>query len=344
MSKHPFWQLYLARLREFHREPEVIFWMFGFPVLLTLALGFAFRSKPAEDAIPVAVLQSAGSSQLATALAADPRLLPRELSSQDAQNALRMGRVALIVVPGAEPTLQFDPTRPDSAIARRAVDDALQRAAGRTDPVTVALEERSEPGGRYIDFLVPGLMGMNIMGGGMWGVGFVLVDMRMRKLLKRLVATPMSRVDFLGAMMASRMSMVLVELGLILLFGVWVFDVPVRGSWLAATLLVLLGSFAFCGLGLLVASRTDKIETASGLMNLVMMPMWVVSGIFFSSERFPDLLQPFIKALPLTALNDALRAVLLEGAPLSTQLVRIAVLLCWGLGAFVVALRIFRWS
>ncbi len=344
MSRHPFWQLYLARLREFHREPEVIFWMFGFPVLLTVALGFAFRSKPADDIISVAVLQSVNAQRTVDALSAESRLKPQLLSEEEAKAALRMGRVALIVQPGTTPTLAFDPTRPDSAIARRAVDDALQRAAGRTDPLQVGLSETSEPGGRYIDFLVPGLMGMNIMGGGMWGVGFVLVDMRMRKLLKRLVATPMRRTDFLGAMMASRMSMVLIELGLILLFGVLVFSVPVRGSWLAVTLLVVLGSFAFCGMGLLVASRTDKIETASGLMNLVMMPMWVVSGIFFSADRFPAALQPLIKALPLTALNDALRAVILEGASLSAQAGRIAVLLAWGVVSFLIALRIFRWT
>ncbi|MFN7965411.1 MAG: ABC transporter permease [Acidobacteriota bacterium] len=344
MSGHPFWQLYLARLREFHREPEVIFWMFGFPVLLTVALGFAFRSKPADDIISVAVLSGPRASQTVEALSVEGRLKAQLLSEPDAKAALRMGRVALIVEPGDPPVLRFDPTRPDSAIARRAVDDALQRAAGRIDPVKLTLAETSEPGGRYIDFLVPGLMGMNIMGGGMWGVGFVLVDMRMRKLLKRLVATPMRRSHFLGAMMASRMSMVLIELGLILMFGVWVFSVPVRGSWLAVTLLVILGSFAFCGMGLLVASRTDKIETASGLMNLVMMPMWVVSGIFFSAERFPAMLQPLIKALPLTALNDALRAVILEGASLSAQAGRLTVLLAWGVVSFVVALRIFRWT
>jgi ABC-type multidrug transport system permease subunit len=344
MSRNPFLQLCLARMREYWREPEVIFWMFGFPVLLTLALGFAFRSKPAEEEIPVAVLAGPQAEAVRDQLQRASSLRPTIMSAEQATGSLRMGRVALIVEPGPTPSLQFDPTRPDSAIARRVVDDALQRAAGRTDPLALELRENSEPGGRYIDFLVPGLMGMNIMGGGMWGVGFMLVDMRMRKLLKRFVATPMRKSHFLVAMMASRMLMVLIELALILGFGWLVFDVPIRGSWLTVVMLVIVGAACFCGLGLLVASRTDKIETASGLMNLVMMPMWVVSGIFFSSARFPDWMQPFVKALPLTALNDSLRAVILEGGSLSQQLTRIALMLAWGGLAFLIALRVFKWS
>ncbi len=341
---HPFWQLFLARIREFHREPEVVFWMFGFPVLLTIALGVAFREKPAEEHMSVGVLAGSGSAEAAAALGADPRIQVSVLEEEPARTALRMGRIAALVEPGSSPAMRFDPTRPDAAVARRAAEDALQKAAGRADPVTVREEPFAERGGRYIDFLVPGLMGMNVMGGGMWGVGFVLVDMRMRKLLKRLVATPMRKSHFLGAVIGSRMTMVTIELSLVMLFGGWLFGVPLRGSLFSVLVITMLGSFAFCGLGLLVASRTDKIETASGLMNLVMMPMWVVSGIFFSSDRFPGVAQPFIRALPLTALNDALRAVILEGAPLVSQGGRILVMALWGCVAFAVSLRIFRWS
>ncbi len=202
----------------------------------------------------------------------------------------------------------------------------------------------TEPGARYIDFLIPGLLGMNIMSGGMWGVGFVLVEMRTRKMLKRLAATPMRRADFFGAMMTSRMALVFGEMVLLLVFGWLVFGLLIRGSLLAIAFLVLLGASVFSGLGLLVASRARKIETVSGLINLVMLPMFVFSGIFFSSERFPAVLQPFIKALPLTALNDSLRAVILEGASLGSQWARVAVMAAWGLVAFLIALRKFRWT
>jgi ABC-type multidrug transport system permease subunit len=187
---------------------------------------------------------------------------------------------------------------------------------------------------------------MNIMSGGMWGVGFALVDMRTKKLLKRLVATPMKRRDFLGAMMGSRGLFVVLEMVLMLALGWLVFGMVVRGSLLGITLLAVLGAFCFASLGLLVASRAKKIETVTGLINLVMLPMFVFSGIFFSSDRFPALIQPFIKALPLTALNDALRASILEGASLldSGQLARIGILLAWGGISFVLAMRWFRWA
>jgi ABC-type multidrug transport system permease subunit len=229
-------------------------------------------------------------------------------------------------------------------MARARVDDALQRAAGRADVLTLREELVTQPGARYIDFLIPGLLGMNIMSGGLWGIGFVIVEMRSRKLLKRLVATPMKRSHFMAAMMASRMLLVIGELALLLGFAWLVFDLVNQGSLLLVTALSLLGAFSFAGLGLLVACRARKIETVSGLMNLVMMPMFVASGIFFSADRFPDVVQPFVQALPLTALNDALRAVILEGADLSSQLGRIAILGAWGGVSFVLALRWFRWT
>ncbi|HXU12297.1 MAG TPA: ABC transporter permease, partial [Candidatus Binatia bacterium] len=237
-----------------------------------------------------------------------------------------------------------DPTRPDSVMARHLVDDALQRAAGRVNPVKGRETLVTEPGARYIDFLIPGLLGMNIMSGGMWGVGFLLVDMRTRKLLKRLIATPMKRTDFLGAIMTSRIILVLTEMTLLLIFGRLIFHLVVQGSLWTVIVLAVLGAFVFAGLGLLVASRTARIETASGLMNIVMLPMFVFSGIFFSSDRFPAAIQPFVKALPLTALNDALRAAILEGADLASQAGRILIMLVWGVVAFVVALRLFRWN
>ncbi len=340
-----FASLMLARLKEFIREPEVIFWVFGFPVLLAVALGIAFRNKP-PDHVAVGVVEVDGAARVVETLAAAKGFDVVRLAPDDAAQRLRMGKVALVVVPGATLEYRFDPTRPDSSLARRMVDDALQRASGRTDPVTVTEVLVAEPGARYIDFLIPGLLGMNIMSGGMWGVGFALVDMRTKKLLKRLVATPMKRRDFLGAMMGSRGLFVVLEMVLMLALGWLVFGMVVRGSLLGITLLAVLGAFCFASLGLLVASRAKKIETVTGLINLVMLPMFVFSGIFFSSDRFPAMVQPFIKALPLTALNDALRASILEGAALvdPAQLARIGILLAWGGVSFVLAMRWFRWA
>jgi len=342
-SRHPFVELYKSRVREIWREPEVLFWVFGFPVLLAVGLGIAFRNKP-PDEIAVAVIDGPGSAAVVETLRAQPGFHVDAIAPEEAGTSLRMGRVGLVVVPSDPPEYRFDPTRPDGLLARGRVDDVLQRAAGRVDLLVPKDSPVSEPGGRYIDFLIPGLLGMNIMSGGMWGIGFAIVEMRSRKLLKRLVATPMRRTHFLAAMMASRMTLVFFEVALMLVFGWLVFDMTVRGSLASVVLLSVLGAFSFAGLGMLVATRAQKTETVSGLMNLVMLPMFVLSGVFFSSDRFPDVIQPFVQALPLTALNDALRAVVLEGRDLASQAVRIGILLAWGVVSSVLALRFFRWN
>lgn len=342
-DRSPFRELFLARMREFYRQPEVVFWVFGFPILLAVGLGIAFREK-APDQVTVGVVRGAGDEAALTALSAERGFQPKLVEPERAEDELRLGKVSIVVEPGTVPTLRFDPTRPESVLARARVDDALQRAAGRTDAFEAREQLVTKPGSRYIDFLIPGLLGMNIMSGGLWGIGFVIVEMRSRKLLKRLVATPMKRTHFMAASMASRMVLVIGELALLLFFGWLVFGMVIQGSWLLVTALALLGAFVFAGIGLLVASRARKIETVSGLMNLVMMPMFVTSGVFFSSERFPDVVQPLVKALPLTALNDALRAVILEGADLGSQLARIGILAAWGVVSFVLALKLFRWT
>jgi len=259
---------------------------------------------------------------------------------------LRRGRVDVVVRKGAagEIEYQLDPSRPEATIARGRVDDALQRAAGRKDPEATRDVAFSEPGGRYIDFLMPGILGMNIMSGGMWGVGFNLVDMRIKKLLKRLVATPMRRSDFMASIVLMRIAFMVIEASFVLGFGWLAFGVPFRGSPLAVFAIGALGALCFGGIGLLLASRARRIEAVMGLMNVVTMPMLIASGVFFSADRFPAALQPLIQALPLTALNDALRAVVLEGAPLASQVTRLLVLAFWGALSFAVGLRLFRWN
>jgi ABC-type multidrug transport system permease subunit len=278
------------------------------------------------------------------ALAASPDLEPRLLPSEEARQALRRGRVVLVVSGDTVPEYAFDPDQPDSRPARLAVDAALQRAAGRGDVFEAGRSEVTEPGSRYVDFLVPGLLGMNLMGTGMWGIGFSLVVARNGNLLKRFVAAPVRRSELLGAQILSRLLFLVPEVAALLLFAWWFLDVPVRGSLLLLVAISVLGALTFSGLGLLTAARPRTIEGVSGLMNLVMVPMWIFSGIFFSTERFPTVAQPFIQALPLTALNDALRAVMLDGAGLQPLLPELAILVAWGFATFVVAVKVFRWQ
>ena len=229
-------------------------------------------------------------------------------------------------------------------MARSAADDFLQRAAGRQDVIATRDHEANEPGGCYIDFLVPGLLGMGLMGGGLWGVGYAIVDMRIRKLLKRYLATPMNRSHFLFSVIISRLLFTLPEVALVLVFARAVFGVASAGSYGTIALLIVLGSLEFSGIGLLVASRAQTIETVSGLMNAVMLPMYIGSGIFFSIERFPDAVQPALQFLPLTPLIHALRSVMLEGASLWSLGVDLALVAVWGGVTFALALRWFRWK
>ena len=337
-----------ARMLELKREPEIIFWVFVFPLLLALGFGIAFRNKPANTT-SVAVVQNAGAIKTLALLQSSPARSSIQVTVLDREAALKdfhFGKVDLVIEPNPDGsvTYHYDPARPESVLSRSEIDAALQAAAGRKDALATTNKISSEPGSRYIDFLIPGLLGMNLMNSGMWGVGFALVEMRQRKLLKRFVATPMRRTDFLLALISSRLVLMVIEVGLLLGFGVLVFHMPVLGSIVSVLLLGTVGAVAFGGIGLLTACRAQKIETVSGLINVVMMPMWIFSGVFFSYQHFPAMAQPFIKALPLTALNDALRATILEGASLPSQSVRLLILAVWGGVSFVLALRWFRWT
>jgi ABC-type multidrug transport system permease subunit len=253
--------------------------------------------------------------------------------------------VALVViVRGDRVEYRYDDTRPESRTARLLVDDALQQAHGRQNPVAVSDALVRERGGRYIDFLVPGLLGMNLMGSGIWGIGFAIVDARRKRLLKRLVATPMSRPQYLASFILSRLTMLILEVVLLLGFAVMVFGVPVRGSFPVLALVCLLSALAFAAIGLLIASRARTVEGVSGLMNLVMLPMWIFSGVFFSASRFPAAIQPAVQALPLTAVNEALRGTMLRGQGLGQLWPELAIVGAWLIVSFGLALRLFRWQ
>lgn len=345
---HPILQLTQARLREFLREPEAVFWVFCFPILMIVALGLAFRSESIET-ITVDVVESPSSAKLVEALESDERFLVQLHPVDVSHHRLRTGKTELVVSPQNESEsityrYEFDPTRPGSVLARKLVDDALQRAAGREDVAKTEDVTLDEPGGRYIDFLVPGLIGMGLMGGGIWAVGFAVVDMRIRKLLKRFLATPMKKHHFLASLMLSRLAFMIPEVIVIVVFSRLTFGVVCQGSYVTLAVLVLLGAIEFTGIGLLIASRAKTLEAASGLMNLVMVPMWIGSGIFFSAERFPDLLQPAIRLLPLTPVISGIRQVMLEGTDLTQLGPELGVIFGWSVISFGLALRFFRWT
>lgn len=341
-TRHPLWELTNVRLKEFLREPDAVFWVFAFPLLLTVALGFAFREKPPER-IPVGIVSTAPRQWIA-AMQKSPALQVRVYPEQEGREQLRRGKISVFVEGAATPVYRLDPTRPDARTARAEVDDALQGGAGRRDIFTAKEEHVQEQGSRYIDFLVPGLIGMNLMSTGMWSIGFAVVNARLKKLLKRMLATPMRKSDYLLAQFLSRLIFLVIEVAVVVIFARLVFDVAIRGSFALFALVCFIGGSAFAGLGLLIASRARTLEAISGLMNVVMMPMWICSGVFFSYERFPDAVLPLIRALPLTALNDALRAVMNDGATLVEVGPQLINLVVWTLVTYAVGLKIFRWQ
>ena len=366
LRNSPFFQLYRPRLREFWRQPARIFWVYGFPTVLAVILGLAFQSRPPapiqadlvespySSAIEEAIkrhndrVNSTTTSMAPASAATLPPVVLRLISQAEAGDRLRTGKSVLSIVPTSATSwsYRYDPTRPEAAAARQQIDDVLQEAAGRTNPRSALDVHVTEPGSRYIDFLIPGLIGVNAMGGGLWGIGFFLVNLRIGKLLKCYVATPMPRRDFLGAILGSRLTFLIPDVTILLLLGVLAFGMPIRGNLLLVFLVNVMGALAFAGIGLLVASRASTTETVSGLMNLVMLPMYLFSGVFFSSERFPAGIQPLIQALPLTQLVSALRLVILDGADLFQHDVMkaLAILSAWAVGTFYLALRVFKWT
>ena len=349
MSERPFGerslvQLTLVRFREFIRQPEAVFWTFVFPILLAVGLGLAFRSR-SPDKPKIGIVTSPESRVIAASLKRDSSIMVEEMSDSAAAKALRTARIALLVLPdsGGKVRYLYDPDRSESANARLLADRAIQIGAGRTDPVKVSEQKVTEKGSRYIDFVIPGLLGMNLMGSGVWGIGFAIVDSRSKRLLKRFMATPMSRSEYLLSFLFSRLFFLILEVVTLLGFGALAFGVPLRGSLVELAVICLLSALAFSALGLLIASRAKTVEGVSGLMNFVMLPMWIFSGVFFSSSNFPSVVQPVIKLLPLTAVNDALRANMLEGTQITALGLEMAVIVGWLVISFVAALKLFRW-
>ncbi len=339
LEESSLYQLTSTRFRLFLREPEAIFWVFIFPILLAVGLGIAFRNRP-PDVLPVA----ATNQELTRALAADTGLKTSTMDEAAGARALAIGTINLLAIQRPDGVVyEYDATNPDSRTARLLAERAIQTAAGRQDAVPSQNQLVRETGSRYIDFVVPGLLGMNLMGSAIWGMGFAIVEARQKKLLKRLVASPMPRWQYMVSFILSRLAMLVIEVVVFVGFARLAFGVPLRGSLLDLGIICLITSLAFSALGLLIASRAKTMEAASGLMNLVMLPMWILSGVFFSATRFPAVIQPLVRALPLTAAIDALRSNMLQGIGLNHLMMEVSILLAWLVVPFAVTVKIFRW-
>jgi ABC-type multidrug transport system permease subunit len=347
---NPLWQLTLARFREFYREPAALFWVYGFPLILAFVLGLAFSGRPVPaavvDVVSLSAIESAA-EELREKLEGDEGLKVNVNDEATARQRLRTSKTDLVIVPRPESAAGheylYDATRSEGVLARNAVEKRLLRAANPDAPVPKE-HTITEPGSRYIDFLIPGLLGINLLGGGLFGVGFAVTDLRVRKLLKRFAATPMRRSDFMISLMLSRLVFTLIDVALLLTFAYFVFDIQIRGNVLAMVVLIAAGGACFAGLGLLIGARSKTLETAAGLVNALMLPMYILSGVFFSASRFPQEIQPFLYALPLTGLNDGLRAIMNDGAGWEAIGFPMLVLAIWGVACYAIAFRIFRWK
>jgi ABC-type multidrug transport system permease subunit len=331
-------ELSRVRVLLFLREPEAMFWVFAFPLILAAVLGFAFRdTEPANSKI--AVVDGPGAKAMRQQLGRAENIDAEVLDRQEAERKLRTGAIDVLVEAGAPPLIRVDRKRAEAETGRLRVLLALGQP-----PRELKVEAVTEKGSRYIDFLFPGLLGMNLMGTGMWMVGFSIADLRQKKLLKRMLVTPMRRSSFLLSFMLARLAFLAMEVVALVLVATLLLDVPLRGSIVGFLTLSLFGAMVFAGVGLLVVSRAKTIQGASGIMNLVMMPMWLGSGVFFSYERFGDTVEPILRLLPLSALNDALRGVMLEGQGLLAIGFELGVMAAWGVACFLVALKAFRWQ
>lgn len=352
-TPHPLLELTKSRLRELLREPGALFWVFCFPLLLALGLGLAFRSRPPALPQVAVVVETAAptepgspsAEELAQALLSSPQVEAQRLPLAEAEQALARAQLDLLVTlspQGAQ--YRFDPLRETSPLARQQVDAVLQTASGRVDPLPTTEQLVTERGSRYIDFLLPGLIAMNLMGTSMWGIGYNLVVARKRRLLRRYAVTPMRRSHFFLSYFFSRAIFLVLELGLLLAFGAWIFDSFPQGNLLTLGLVSFLGAWSFAGISLIIGARLDNTETANGWMNFVQMPMWVLSGALFSYERFPEYLHPWIEILPLTTLVNALRALWNEGAGLIQLALPLGILTLWGLVGLLITSKVFRWQ
>lgn len=367
------WQLTSALFHEIIREPGVLFWGILFPILMSLGLGLAFTRKP-EITRKVAVIRpdqnhDTTSSELSRFLALkcaehhpdsekdykweyvliDEKLgksvfLFYELSWDEALVKLKRGTINLILKSNnGETEYHFDPVNSDAELIYLKLNNVIKRTS--TFPVNSGQEIKplTIKGTRYIDFLVPGLITMGVMMSTMWGISYGLIEKRSKKLLRRLIATPMRKSYFLMALISVRITMNFVEASILTLFALIAFNMTIQGSITALIIMLLAGNIAFAGIAVFTSCHTSNTEVGNGLINTVVMPMMILSGIFFSYQNFPEWSVKIIKILPLTMMTDSVRSIFNEGAVYSDIIVPALVLSAIGIIFFSSGLKIFKW-
>lgn len=337
-AQRQFAQLVRYRLLRILRDREYLIWGFVFPTIMASVLALAFRPSPLEP-VRVVVVEAAGADALEQRLRGASELVLERATEADALAKLARGTAGVVVRPGEPPTVLEAPAREDSRAGRLLVERALSGAP------TAVLERREveQPGARYVDFLIPGLLALTLMMNSLNQVGLSLAEMKRGKLLKRLAASPLSRAQFYLSLALARLVVALFECSFFLLLGRLAFGVPIQGSLVEIVAFALVASGSFAMISLVMGLLAKTFETYSGLNSLFTTPMVVASGVFFSSEKFPQLVQPLLKVLPLTALADGLRALILEGRPLTSLWFELAVLAVWGLVPYLLSLRALKW-
>jgi ABC-2 type transport system permease protein len=377
MVHNQLFELISAYFKEIIREPGVLFWGIAFPILMSLGLGIAFTKKPNVER-DVAVIAnnrpipqvSDSTNKIITFLKnhaqkveasdlsfetfkiviPDPKLgnttfLFQITTWQNAMILLKRGNLSIILdEKNGQIQYHFDPRNPDAQLTYLKLSELFGekgqisnlRRETNIEPLTVS-------GTRYIDFLVPGLIAMGIMMSSMWGLSYGIIDKRSKKLLRRMVATPMRKSYFLIALITVRIGMNFVESALLFLFAALVFNITIQGNIAALLVIFLAGNIAFAGIAIFISSHTGNTEIGNGLINVVVLPMMVLSGIFFSYHNFPDWSLPFIRIMPLTMLADGIRSIFIEGTGFAQNFLPIVILLTTGVFFFTIGLKIFKW-
>jgi ABC-type multidrug transport system permease subunit len=343
-----FSQLVLSHFRVFFREPAILFWAVLFPIIMAWVLGVAFSNKgeslktvyvTGDRVVPGLV---SGEKVFAEETGNPVRFRFRHTSESEALTAIKRGVIALYIEVRSDSLVyHFDPANSDAQLTHLILERGLN---SRRESVTrSSIKTLKTTGTRYIDFLIPGLIALGVMNSCIWGIGWSLIETRMKKLLRRMVATPMKKSVFLSSHIMTRIILGGFETLLLLVFARLYFDTEITGSLLAFFVVFLAGIFAFSGIAILIATRTSKTEVANGLVNAVTLPMMILSGIFFNYHNFPDWAIPVIQVLPLTLVADSIRAVFVEAAGIA-EVFRAVVILCTtGLVTFVLGMKMFRW-
>jgi ABC-type multidrug transport system permease subunit len=366
MGYNSFIQLILIRFREFIREPGIVFWSVIFPVAMAWVLGIAF-SKQNELVQQVALIRNGDlqNPSLKEFLKDSEKITAEDgavhydkiihneklgktsfkflsISWDEGLKMIKRGHVNLLVREYPDSLeYYFDPANPQARTVYIALSSAINNAEHVYD--TASINPLTQQGNRYIDFLIPGLIAMGVMNSLLWGISYALIEMRSKKLLRRMIATPMKKSEFLISHFAARLTLTVIEAGLLFTFAFFYFSISVQGSLLALATVFLSGNIAFSGIAILISARTANSRIGTGLINVITMPMTVLSGVFFSYHNFPDSVIPIIEKMPLTMMADSLRGVFIEGFGITQVAVNSSVLFALGIICFLIGLRIYKW-